>query len=221
MNNIWIDYLIRLLASLVCGFCLGIERKLRQHTVGIRTLTLICVSSCLLCVLAVYISDFKIVSGDPIRIPAAIVTGIGFLGAGAIVNQGLNIRGLTSAAIIFSAAALGICCGLGLYIPVIIVLIFTIFLLFVVGNIERKLFPAEKRKSIKIECDSTQIDEKSIRKIFTDYGIIIYDLNTVFSKESGKITLIYTGKTPDSIDTLSLSNKLAENNKILSISIEN
>ena len=110
MENIWIDYAIRLAASLVCGFCLGLERKMRQHTVGIRTLTLLSVSSCLLTIVSSYLASSVAVDGDPTRVAAGVITGIGFLGAGAIVNQGLNIRGLTSAAIIFTSAASGVAC---------------------------------------------------------------------------------------------------------------
>ena len=150
MTNIWIDYLIRLAASLVCGFCLGFERKMRQHTVGIRTLTLLSVSSCLLTIASSFLASTVLVEGDPTRIAAAVITGIGFLGAGAIVNQGLNIRGLTSAAIIFTSAALGVACGAKLYIPVVIVLSFSFILLLIIGPLERKLFPADKRKLFKI-----------------------------------------------------------------------
>ena len=73
MNDILLDYAIRLAASFVCGFFLGIERKVRQHTVGIRTLTLICVSSCLLCIVSVAIAQNGIVKGDPAGVLAKAV----------------------------------------------------------------------------------------------------------------------------------------------------
>ena len=217
--NIYIDYAIRLTLSLVCGFCLGLERKMRQHTVGIRTLTLLSVSSCLLTIASSYLASTSAVQGDSTRIAAAVITGIGFLGAGAIVNQGLNIRGLTSAAIIFTSAALGVACGAKLYIPVAIVLIFSFLLLLVIGPVERKVFPAEKRKIIKLDFSTNNIDEAASRKILTDFEIVIFELNTKFEKTSGNTSLIYIGKIPEAIETVPLTKKLSELPDVICVSI--
>ncbi len=219
--DIYIDYTIRLALSLVCGFCLGLERKMRQHTVGIRTLTLLCVSSCLLTIVSSAIASTGVVKGDPARVAAAVITGIGFLGAGAIVNQGLNIRGLTSAAIIFTSAALGVACGAKLYIPVAVVLGFSFILLLIIGPIERKIFPAEKRKIIKLDFSSNEVDESAARKILTDFGIIIFELNTNYDKESEELSLCYIGKIPENLATVELTKKLAELSHIKAISVDN
>lgn len=219
--DIYIDYTIRLALSLVCGFCLGLERKMRQHTVGIRTLTLLCVSSCLLTIVSSAIASTGVVKGDPARVAAAVITGIGFLGAGAIVNQGLNIRGLTSAAIIFTSAALGVACGAKLYIPVAVVLGFSFILLLIIGPIERKIFPAEKRKIIKLDFSSNEVDESAARKILTDFGIIIFELNTNYDKELEELRLCYIGKIPENMATVELTKKLAELPHIKAVSIDN
>lgn len=219
--NIYIDYTIRLALSLVCGFCLGLERKMRQHTVGIRTLTLLCVSSCLLTIVSTAIASNGLVKGDPARIAAAVITGIGFLGAGAIVNQGLNIRGLTSAAIIFTSAALGVACGAKLYIPVAIVLCFSFILLLVIGPLERRLFPAEKRKIIRLEFSSNKVDESASRKILTDAGIIIFELNTNYDVQTGGLRLSYIGKIPENASTVELTKNLAGLPDIKAVSIDN
>ena len=222
MNEIILDYAIRLAASFVCGFCLGIERKVRQHTVGIRTLTLICVSSCLLCIVSVAVAQNDgIVKGDPGRIAAAVITGIGFLGAGAIVNQGLNIRGLTSAAIIFTSAALGVACGAKMYIPVAVVLCFSFILLLIVSKVEKKLFPADKRKLFRIKTTDSSIDEKNIRKILEEHGVMIHDLNTSYETNSGEFNLSYTGKTPEYLDIVGLTKKLSQIPGVVRISVDN
>ena len=219
--NIYIDYIIRLSLSLVCGFCLGLERKMRQHTVGIRTLTLLCVSSCLLTIVSTAIASNGVVKGDPARVAAAVITGIGFLGAGAIVNQGLNIRGLTSAAIIFTSAALGVACGAKLYVPVAVVLGVSFLLLLVIGPIERKLFPAEKRKIIRLDFSSNDVDEVAARKILTDTGIVVFELNTNYNVQSNGLTLIYIGKIPENMATVELTKKLASLPNIKAVSVDN
>ena len=106
-SNIYIEYSARIAASFFCGLLLGFERKTRQHSVGMRTLILISVSSSLLAMLSSIITlEPRVTGGDPTRVAAGVVTGIGFLGAGAILRQGMNIKGLTSAAIIWTAAAI-------------------------------------------------------------------------------------------------------------------
>lgn len=217
--NLYVDYTIRLALSLVCGFCLGLERKMRQHTVGIRTLTLLSVSSCLLTIVSSHLASTAAVSGDSTRIAAAVITGIGFLGAGAIVNQGLNIRGLTSAAIIFTSAGLGVACGAKLFIPVALVLLFSFILLLIIGPLERKLFPAEKRKIIRLDFSKSDVDESASRKILTDFGIVIFELNTKFDATSGTITLVYIGKIPETMETIPLTKKLSELKNVTAVSI--
>ena len=113
-----LDISLRFALSMICGILLGIERKSRQNAVGIRTLVLISISCCLLSLLSVFIAENASIQGDPTRIASTTVSGIGFIGAGAILKQGLNIRGLTTAAIIFTAAAVGLSCGAGFYLPV-------------------------------------------------------------------------------------------------------
>ena len=110
-----LECFIKLTLSVLCGFLLGIERKSRRQIVGMKTLILICVSCTLLAILSSYMAEnFGDGSSDVTRISAGVVSGIGFLGGGAIIRQGLNIKGLTSAAIIWTDSALGLAIGTGL-----------------------------------------------------------------------------------------------------------
>ena len=143
-DNYYIDCLVRIGCSFICGLLLGIERKTRQHPVGLRTLILISVSSTLLSIFSVLIANNPDIPGDPTRVAAGVVTGIGFLGGGAILHQGLNIRGLTSAAVIWTAAALGLACGIGQFFIVGITLLVSLISLVLLEKVEYKLFPAEK-----------------------------------------------------------------------------
>jgi len=110
---------IRLLAALFCGAMLGIERERTEHAAGLRTHSLVCVSSCLLMIVSAFGFDDAIHAGsvmlDPSRIAAQVVSGIGFLGAGVIMFRQNVVSGLNTAASIWSAAAIGLACGGGLY----------------------------------------------------------------------------------------------------------
>lgn len=105
------DILTKLIISIVIGLIIGGEREYRNKSAGLRTIILICLGSTLFTILSGEIGD---ATGSS-RIAANIVTGIGFLGAGAIMREGLNISGLTTASTIWVAAALGMAVGAGEY----------------------------------------------------------------------------------------------------------
>src|SRR5213076_716975 len=117
----WADALLRLAVAAGLGGAVGFERELREREAGFRTHMLVSVGSALFTLASAYgFRDFlvhggSVVRADPTRIAAQIVTGIGFLGAGAIIRQGLSVRGLTTAATLWVVAAIGLATGAGYY----------------------------------------------------------------------------------------------------------
>jgi putative Mg2+ transporter-C (MgtC) family protein len=115
----WVDVAFRLFAAAALGGAIGLEREVREREAGLRTHLLVSVGAALFTLVSAYgWSDFTFsarsgVTFDPTRIAAQIVTGIGFLGAGAIIRQGLSVRGLTTAATLWLAAAIGMASGAG------------------------------------------------------------------------------------------------------------
>src|SRR5205807_6337898 len=117
---------LRLAVAAVLGGAIGVERELRDREAGIRTHLLVSLGSALFTIVSAYgfheflTSGASVVRADPTRIAAQIVTGIGFLGAGAIIRQGLAIRGLTTAATLWVVAAIGLAAGAGYYSAAVI-----------------------------------------------------------------------------------------------------
>jgi putative Mg2+ transporter-C (MgtC) family protein len=117
----WEEALLRLALAAAFGGAVGLEREFREREAGFRTHMLVSVGSALFTIASAYgFRDFLLHGGsfvrtDPTRIAAQIVTGIGFLGAGAIIRQGLSIRGLTTAATLWVVAAIGLTTGAGYY----------------------------------------------------------------------------------------------------------
>ncbi|MGH2759296.1 MAG: MgtC/SapB family protein [Actinomycetota bacterium] len=115
LSQAQIDAAVRLVVAAAMGMAIGVERELREQAAGLRTHMLVAVGACLFTLVSAY--GFESSSGpvDPSRVAAQIVTGIGFLGAGAILREGLSVRGLTTAASLWVVAAVGMAVGLGMF----------------------------------------------------------------------------------------------------------
>jgi putative Mg2+ transporter-C (MgtC) family protein len=117
----WEELLLRLALAAILGGLIGVERELREREAGLRTHLLVALGSATFTIVGAYgfhaflESGQSVVRADPTRIAAQIVTGIGFLGAGAIIRQGLSVRGLTTAATLWVVAAVGLAAGAGYY----------------------------------------------------------------------------------------------------------
>jgi putative Mg2+ transporter-C (MgtC) family protein len=109
----WPELLLRLALAGALGGLIGLERELRDREAGLRTNLLVALGSALFTIVGAY--GFGSIRTDPTRIAAQIVTGIGFLGAGAIIRQGFSVRGLTTAATLWVVAAVGLAAGAGYY----------------------------------------------------------------------------------------------------------
>jgi putative Mg2+ transporter-C (MgtC) family protein len=113
-----LEFILRLAVAFALGAAVGVERQWRQKSAGLRTNTLVSVGSAAFILLSVSLTGAE---GDPSRVASQIVTGIGFLGAGVIMKDGLSVHGLTTAATIWCSAAVGALAGTGLYIQAVFV----------------------------------------------------------------------------------------------------
>lgn len=113
LSAVLAPFLIRCAAAAVCGAMVGLERELRRKPAGLRTNILICVGSCIYMIVGLLLTNSTQTNADPGRIAAQVVTGIGFLGAGCIIQAGMRVTGLTSAATIWVVAAIGLVAGAG------------------------------------------------------------------------------------------------------------
>ena len=155
------DAFLRLLFACALGGLIGFERELRDREAGIRTHLLVSLGSALFTIVSAYgFHEFltgggNIVRADPSRIAAQIVTGIGFLGAGAIIREGLSVRGLTTAATLWVVAAIGMACGAGYYWPAAATTGLTLFALWPLRILAyrfiERIKPEEDRLTIEIQ----------------------------------------------------------------------
>ena len=151
MNALIIQTLIRSLASVLIGSLIGSERARHGRAAGMRTHILVCLGSCMTAMTSMYISQTLGV-GDASRIPAQVISGIGFLGAGMIILKSNNvITGLTTAAGVWTTATIGIAVGYGYYVGALIVTVLFLVTIILFAKFERHRKSAEV---IYIELDN-------------------------------------------------------------------
>jgi len=142
-----LDLTLRLLLAAGLGAAIGIEREVRRKPAGLRTNILIAVGSALFTTISI---ELATTSGTPDRVAAQIVTGIGFLGAGAILHSGGSVQGMTTAATIWVNAAVGMAAGTGEYTMATVATVITLIVLAVLAPIEarfeRRTRPADPER---------------------------------------------------------------------------
>jgi putative Mg2+ transporter-C (MgtC) family protein len=159
------EALLRLVLAAVLGGAIGVERELREREAGLRTHLLVSVGSALFTIVSAYgfhaflSSGASVIRTDPTRIAAQIVTGIGFLGAGAIIRQGLSVRGLTTAATLWVVAAIGLAVGAGSYSAALIttaVVLFSLYPLRILAyRVIRRFRPEDARLLVAIPAGAS------------------------------------------------------------------
>lgn len=172
------DVMLPLFLSLAAGALIGLEREFKGKPAGLRTHTLVCFASALLTLLALRMGEWVAVLpngtqsiSDMSRMPHAIMTGIGFLGAGVIFREGVSVQGLTTAASLWLTAALGIVFGTGLLELATIGTVIALVVLFVL-RIVQYLAPPQPSVRIELTVDAeSDMDGEAVRSILAGHGL--------------------------------------------------
>ena len=173
-----LEMVLRLLAALLAGAMIGYERSYHGRPAGFRTHTLVCTASSLLMLVTVYEAHWVRVAADsirldPTRMAQGIMTGIGFVGAGAIIKEGLSVRGLTTAASIWITAAIGILAGIGFYFPLAVSVIITLGVLSLFRQIEARI-PTQAYYYFDVRFARTAgMTEDALRTLIERHGFSI------------------------------------------------
>lgn len=208
--SVW-EICLRLMLAAILGAVIGFEREHKGNTsVGMRTHMMVSVGAALTILVSAYgfndILGEKGISLDPSRIAAQVISGIGFLGAGAILRfQEGFIRGLTTASGIWTVAAIGLACGSGLYFPAIATTVLALIILYALFPLEKKLHTKTRYKTLKIiTTDKTSVpniiqDVLAMEKIISEPTFSVEHSETVselkisfITKENLQVNQIYS-----------------------------
>jgi putative Mg2+ transporter-C (MgtC) family protein len=195
------DSLLRLGVACALGGMIGFEREIRDREAGVRTHLLVSLGSALFTIVSAYafheflVGGGTVVRADPTRIAAQIVTGIGFLGAGAIIRDGLSIRGLTTAATLWVVAAIGMACGAGYYWPAVATTVLTLFALWPL-----RLLAYRAIEQIKPEENRLTVELREGESLASLLAIVHHVRHIEVTEEAGRRVVLL--ETPDADEEL-------------------
>lgn len=173
-----LEMIFRLLAALLAGALIGYERSYHGRPAGFRTHALVCTASCLLMFVTVYEAHWVRAAADsvrldPTRMAQGIMTGIGFLGAGVIIKEGLSVRGLTTAASIWITSAIGVLAGVGFYFPLVLSVLITLGVLSLFRLIEARM-PTQAYYHFDLRfAQDAALGEETLRTLLEGHGFSI------------------------------------------------
>jgi len=225
MAGEWIDILTRLLIATIAGGLIGLERSYHGRPAGFRTHTLVCVASSLLMLVTIYQvkwfsgAPLETVRVDPTRMAQGVMTGIGFLGAGVIVREGLTVRGLTTAASIWITAAIGILAGVGLYSAVLAGSVVTIGILTVFRKVESRMPLQVYANNTIVFGRDNYLPETEIRELHEKNGFSVAKISYRLMEKGAQLEYRMTVRTMDSGNIEKLSKTLMGLDSIVEFNI--
>ena len=218
-----LNSMFKLVLSLILGCCVGAERKRKGQIAGIRTFALIAMGATLAMILSIYVPQeyLGLKNGDPGRIAAQVVTGIGFLGAGAIIQMKGSVRGLTTAAGIWIIAAIGMAVGTGLYTLSIFCTMLIILVLVGIERWEHKIHTGAESRIVHIKVNEIITSEDSYRRVLARHKIHLSNTYMDYDYTEGKTNFNLVILAKESTDFMALFEDLRHLYPTDSISLAN
>lgn len=203
-QQLW-ETMLPLLVALVCGGVVGLERESANRPAGLRTHVLVCVGSALIMQVSMVMYDMTLATnfgnGDPGRIAAQVVSGIGFLGAGTIMREGVNIRGLTTAASLWVVAGVGLAVGAHMYMQSIVAVILVVVTLHTLSRVEHRFIAKGGHHTLILHVADTPGRLGALASVCGRWGANIKSVNMRTGPVPGTVEISFyikmAGRTQD------------------------
>lgn len=207
----------RLLISALLGGIVGAEREWRNQPAGLRTHLILSLGAALATVVSIELGSRA--GSDPGRIAANIVTGIGFLGAGVIFRLGISVRGLTTAASIWTTAVIGMAVGAGVYWGAFVATGFLLLSLVILRRLE-SLFPSGRgSRNVHVSARSTPGIMKEVEAVFDGFGATVNSMDFRRDRSLDRIEVRAVLDTPPNSSPVDLANALRELEEIIEVEV--
>ncbi len=196
----------KLLLSMILGCLVGYQRKKRGQTAGVRTFSLIAMGATLAMILSIYVPQeyLGLKNGDPGRIAAQVVTGIGFLGAGAIIQMKGSVRGLTTAAGIWMVATIGMAVGVGMYWISLIATLMILFVLAQLERFERHINMGNEARIIRVRVNGIVDDIEQYKKTLRMHKVVLTNFYVDYDFDDNMTHLNLVVLVPENVNYITL-----------------
>jgi len=214
-----ISIIVKLAVAVVCGGIVGWQRESRDRPAGLRTHILVCLGSAVYTLASV---SFASPASDPGRVAAQVATGMGFLGAGTIIRHGNIVRGLTTAASLWTVAAIGLCIGIGgtvFWVAGIATLI-VLLTLTVLRNVEKVLLARERVAHVRLKMVGGARRTEAVRQALADHGAELESIEMAEVGPGEVQELLLRVNLPHGCDVATLGPPLAELEGFVSVHCE-
>jgi putative Mg2+ transporter-C (MgtC) family protein len=218
-----LDIVLRLCLGFIAGGIIGFERSSHRQIAGLRTHILICVGATSLMLLSIWLPEhfFGLKNGDPGRIAAQVVSGMGFLGAGAIIRLGSDIKGLTTAASLWLIAAIGLLIGAGMYLAAGVTEAVALVTLVLLGPLERRIFPDIRQKLLEVQYNhSGEPNTENVLEIFKTYNVKNQSLSVQLGHNKKKTRASFSVSILDTVEISRLAHALQSLDEIERVEIK-
>lgn len=208
-----VSSIFKLCLSLMLGCCVGFERKRKGQIAGVRTFALISMGATLAMLLSIYVPQeyMGLKNGDPGRIAAQVVTGIGFLGAGAIIQMKGSVRGLTTAAGIWMVATIGMAVGVGMYLVSVVATGLMLVILVLLEQLEHRIHVGWETRIVRIRIGAIVKDIEAYRHCLSEQNITLTNVFVEYDFETPctRLNLVVLAKnTTDFVKVFGLLRQL-------------
>lgn len=218
-----IGAVFKLVLSLMLGAVVGVERRRKGQIAGMRTFALISMGAALAMLVSIYIPQeyMGLKNGDPGRIAAQVISGVGFLGAGAIIQMKGSVRGLTTAAGIWMTACIGLAVGSGMYLVSVIACLLIIFVLVYMENYEQRLLHGGESKIIRLKTDGIIYEIQPYSTCIKKHGVHISDEYLRYDYVHNTTTVNFMVRVKNDTDVLGMFAALEKQGNVLSLMLTN
>lgn len=190
----------RLSLAALLGGLIGLEREIHSQPAGLRTHMIVALGACLLMLVSLHMEVLNPAHSDPARIAAQVVAGIGFLGAGAIMRSGLSVRGLTTAACLWTVAAVGLAVGCGYWRAAVMTTALTLVTTVVLQRFERRFTKGYSFRKLVVHAKDSASIVGRLEEIMKKHGIEIREIDLQRDLVAKRLQVSITASCPESED---------------------
>lgn len=220
LDEVTVEIFIKICLAALLGGLIGLERELHGQAAGLRTHMIVSTGSCLIMLVSIFVPEaYPNLQADPGRIAAQAVTGIGFLGGAAILKYGFTIRGLTTAACIWAACAVGLGTGIGFFSGSVICTVVILITVSIFDKLEKVIINKREYRTVCITYKGRDDFIDKVKEIIKEKDILIKKIDVDYRTEGDLYTVSYLCSSPRQIDIVGLVADIKKKLEPISIQI--